>query len=192
MAEVGERKIALLGGRTTKEVNDSVPGVELGPRCSEDWISLLSRSLLSFLSLYSVAFSGRGNQELQTVVGWVESSDVWVFKKPTWGTRSEPLFLALFSGSNGFGESACGVINNVVAVVEFLLCSYSWVFFFFFFFLLCYCWKCVLACWALSWSVLAFWCLYFPMFFLVIAGFLLSLSVNVHGFFWVFCAEHWV
>jgi hypothetical protein len=32
--------------------------------------------------------------------------------------------------------------------------------------------------------------LYFPMFFLVVAGFLLSLSVNVHGFFCVFCAEH--
>jgi hypothetical protein len=32
--------------------------------------------------------------------------------------------------------------------------------------------------------------LYFPMFFLVVAGFLLSLSVNVHGFFWAFCAEH--
>jgi hypothetical protein len=37
-----------------------------------------------------------------------------------------------------------GGVNNVVAVVEFLLCSYSWGLFFFF--LLCYCWKCVLAC----------------------------------------------
>ena len=87
MAEAGERKIALLGGRTTKEVNDSVPGVELGPRCGEDWISLLSRSLLSFLSLYSVAFSGRGNQELQTVVGWVESSPSPV----TFGCLRNPL-----------------------------------------------------------------------------------------------------
>jgi hypothetical protein len=83
----GERKIALLGGRTTKEVNDGVPGVELGPRCGEDWISLLSRSLLSFLSLYSVAFSGRRNQELQTVVGWVESS----LSPATFGCLRNPL-----------------------------------------------------------------------------------------------------
>uniref|UniRef100_A0A2N9G3T0 Uncharacterized protein n=1 Tax=Fagus sylvatica TaxID=28930 RepID=A0A2N9G3T0_FAGSY len=83
----GERKIALLGGRTTKEVNDGVPGVELGPRCGEDWISLLSRSLLSFLSLYSVSFSGRGNQELQTVVGWVDSSP----SPATFGCLRNPL-----------------------------------------------------------------------------------------------------
>ena len=75
------------------------------------------------------------------------------------------------------------MINNVVAVVEFLLCSYSWVFFFFFFFLalllleMC---SCLLSS---ELECSCFLVLYFPMFFLVIAGFLLSLSVNVHGFF---------
>ena len=81
-----------------------------------------------------------------------------------------------------------GGINNVVAVVEFLLCSYAWFFFFFFLALLllemC---SCLLSS---ELECSCFLVLYFPMFFLVVAGFLLSLSVNVHGFFWVFCAEH--
>jgi hypothetical protein len=79
-----------------------------------------------------------------------------------------------------------GGVNNVV---EFLLCSYSWGFFFFFFLalLLLEMCSCLLSS---ELECSCFLVLYFPMFFLVVAGFLLSLSVNVHGFFWVFCAKH--
>ena len=75
----------------------SLSWVVAWPRCAavSTGSHSLSRSLLSFLSLHSIAFSGRGNQELRMVVGWVKSNSVWVFEKPAWGTRSEPLFLAL-------------------------------------------------------------------------------------------------
>uniref|UniRef100_A0A2N9FGS2 Pentatricopeptide repeat-containing protein n=1 Tax=Fagus sylvatica TaxID=28930 RepID=A0A2N9FGS2_FAGSY len=79
----GERKIALLGGCTTKEVNDSVPGVELGPR----WVRTGSHFFLGLscpFSLFTLSLSqAEGTRSFRR--WWVGSSPA------TFGCLRNPL-----------------------------------------------------------------------------------------------------